>query len=96
MIWEAGCGRILVFVLTLVCLAGCKSLFGTQGPPDDPLFLNKKPLEAKARSSRPVAPAYSEPTPPSNPYVTDRTGVAGPPPKVAPVSGTLDPDDESQ
>jgi hypothetical protein len=93
MIWEAGRGRVLFFVLILACLAGCKSLFGTQGPPDDPLFLNKKPLEAKARSSRPVAPGYAEPTPPINPHVSaDRTG----PDKAAAVAGTLEPEEESQ
>lgn len=91
MIWEASRGRVLVFVLLLACLAGCKGFFGTQGPPDDPLFLNKKPLEAKATTTRPVAPSHSEPMPPINPYASqDRSD---PPRNAAPVSSTFDPDE---
>jgi len=58
----------LTFLLMLLGLTGCKGLFGSPGPPDDPLFLSKKPLEAKAKNSLPTAPPYSEPLPPSNPY----------------------------
>ncbi len=66
----------LSLLLMLLGLAGCKGLFGSPGPPEDPLFLNKKPLEAKAQRSPLVAPAYSEPLPPSNPYVShDRSGL---------------------
>jgi hypothetical protein len=94
MIWAAGTLRVLWFVLMLACLAGCKGLFGAQGPPDDPLFLDKKPLAAKAQSSRPVAPSFAEPVPPINPYVSlDRSGLAGSPRAAAAVSGTFEPDE---
>ncbi len=78
MIWASGRRRVLFFALMLACLAGCKGLFGTQGPPDDPLFLDKKPLEVKAHSGPPVAPAYSEPVPPDNPNASfNRSEPAG-------------------
>jgi hypothetical protein len=94
MIWEAGTLRGLLLLLMLAFLAGCKGLFGTQGPPDDPLFLDKKPLEAKAQSSRPVAPNYSEPVPPINPYVVhDRSGLFGPARNFTAVSDTFEPDE---
>jgi hypothetical protein len=87
MTWEAGRGRLLYALLMLGCLAGCKGLFGTQGPPEDPLFLNKKPLETKPQNARPAAIAYSEPLPPSNPYADQN--LAGPPRKPPPVPGIL-------
>jgi hypothetical protein len=75
MAWAAGRGRFLSALLMLGCLAGCKGLFGSQGLPDDPLFLDKKPLESRAESGPPVALSYSEPAPPSNPYFAkDRAG----------------------
>jgi len=60
----------------LPALTVCKGLFGSRGPPDDQLFLSKKPLEAKAKNSLPTAPPYSEPLPPSNPYARDQAGPA--------------------
>lgn len=66
----------LTFLLMLLGLTGCKGLFGSPGPPDDPLFLSKKPLEARAKSSPPTAPPFSEPLPPSNPYARDHAGPA--------------------
>ena len=90
MIRNAGRGWGLVVVLVLGCLTGCKGLFGTQGPPDDPLFLNKKPLETKAHNARPVALAYSEPLPPLNSHAApDGSGLAGTPRKLSQVPGTL-------
>jgi hypothetical protein len=90
---EAGRVRRLAAVLLVICLAGCRGLFATQGPPDDPLFLDKKPLESKAQSAPPVAVAYSEPAPPANPYFADeRPALAGRPRRphqLGPVPGTL-------
>ena len=60
------------FLLQIVCLLlpmllfGCKGMFGPQGIPDDPLFANGKPAESKAKAGPPVAPPFSEPTPPVN------------------------------
>ena len=88
--WDAGLGRLLAVLLMLGSLTGCKGLFGTQGPPEDPLFLNKKPLEAKAQNARPVTVAFSEPLPPLNPYLSqDRPELAGPPRKSGSVPGVL-------
>jgi hypothetical protein len=47
-------------------LAGCTSLFGSKGLPEDPLFLSRKPIEAKAEMSTPVHISYSEPRLPLN------------------------------
>src|SRR5262249_14308005 len=64
---QASRGRLLSAVLIVGCLAGCKGLFGSQGPPPDPLFLDRKPLEAKAVAAPPLTLAHSEPQPPANP-----------------------------
>src|SRR5207244_3107383 len=69
-----GSRRLLAIVLVL--LAGCKSVFGTQGPPDDPLFVNRKPLESKAVNTAPMAIPHSEVLPAANPYA-DRKVVSG-------------------
>jgi hypothetical protein len=53
-------------LLTLLS-AGC-NLFGPQGLPPDPLFANRKPIEAKATSGPPSATPHSEPAPAANPY----------------------------
>ena len=72
MSWQAGPRRFLIVLLVLGCLGGCKSLFGTPGPPDDPLFISRRPLDAKAERSTPVTVAYSEPAPPANPFLASR------------------------
>ncbi len=67
----AGIGLILA-------LTGCTGIFGRQGLPPDPLFANRKPIEAKAKAGPPTAPAFSEPTPAANPYFAERTRGKGP------------------
>ena len=59
-------GRIGCLQLALWC-AGC-NLFGRQGLPPDPLFANRKPIEAKSQRSPPNAMPFSEPAPAANPY----------------------------
>ena len=99
-----GVARLAAVVLC-TGLAGCQGLFSTHGPPDDPLFLDKKPLEAKAHYAAPVALAYADLSPPANPYFADdRPSLVNrprPPRSLAPVPGTLtnrprtvDPDDD--
>lgn len=77
--------RPLLYVLA-IALAGCKGLFGSQGLPHDPMFLDKQPIVAKAKSAPPQALAYAEPTPPVNPSLAGRPMIAAPP---RPVPGTL-------
>jgi hypothetical protein len=72
MSWVAGPQRFLIVLLVLGCLGGCKSLFGTPGPPEDPLFVSRRPLDAKAERGSPVILAYSEPAPPANPFLASR------------------------
>jgi hypothetical protein len=84
------CPLLCALALT-ICLGGCKGLFGNQGLPRDPMFLDKKPVESKARYSPPVTFAYSEPVPPTHPSGPG-PAYAGPPsapPKSGPVPGTL-------
>jgi hypothetical protein len=50
-------------------LAGCQGFSKSQGLPNDPLFVSKKPMEAKAKLGPPVALAYLEPSLPSDPYL---------------------------
>lgn len=50
------------------CVAGCQGLFGPHGPPEDPLFLRRKPLQAKAQLAPPISLAQSEPHIPANPF----------------------------
>jgi hypothetical protein len=64
--------RYVVAMLVLGCLAGCKGLFGSHGLPEDPLFVDRKPLESKADTARPAAPGWTEPAPPANPYAVQR------------------------
>jgi hypothetical protein len=59
----------LCWAILVPCLPGCKNLFGTDGPPHDPLFLSKTPMTAKAEYAPPVALAYLEPTAPRDPYL---------------------------
>jgi hypothetical protein len=63
-------GLWLSAALLLGCAAGCKGVFGSQGPPDDPLLFHTKPLVAKAEGSRPTTFAYAEPPPPAKPHFT--------------------------
>ncbi len=55
---------------TLLGLAGCKSWFGPPKLPDDPLFLSRTPIEAKAETGPPVPVPYSDPAIPA--YVVPR------------------------
>jgi hypothetical protein len=72
-------GRACLFCVPLLaCLAGCQGIFGNQGVPDDPLFLDKKPLEAKAELAPPIALVYTPLTPPANPYFADERARAAP------------------
>src|SRR5262245_59831220 len=82
---------VLSAVLALGGLAGC-GMFGGQGMPDDPLFLDRKPVEAKAKSAPPAVLAHSEPVPPSNPYFAEeRPKLVGPrtPQKAGQAPGVL-------
>jgi hypothetical protein len=85
----------LQVVVLLVGLAGCKGLFPDPGLPDDPLFIDRKPLEAKARLGPPVPVVVAEPTPPANPYFAgDPLGcAAGPQRREIPGVLTNRPDD---
>src|SRR6187397_3231925 len=53
--------------LLLLGLAGCKGLFGPPALPDDPMFSNRKPVEAKAKIEPPIHLANSQPTMPEIP-----------------------------
>jgi hypothetical protein len=53
-------------------------MFGPQGLPPDPLFANRKPIESKAKTGPPEAIAFSEPTPPINPYFVDHRSPSEP------------------
>jgi hypothetical protein len=89
-------------LLTLCGLTGCSGLFSGHGLPDDPLFISRKPLEAKAVSAPPVVIAHLEPAPPPNPYfaVSHSTSYSRPRPEpgkqTAPDSGAhaADPQDK--
>ncbi len=52
--------RLSVLLLTFL-LAGCQGLLGRQGPPADPLFVNRQPVETKGELTPPTVMAYSEP-----------------------------------
>jgi hypothetical protein len=47
------------------CGIGCKS----PGIPADPMFISRKPVEAKAESASPVAVVYAEPVLPPDPVM---------------------------
>lgn len=59
----------------LLALAGCKGWFGPKDLPEDPLFLSRKPVEAKAELQPPVHVAYAEPAMPVNPLFKNPAGV---------------------
>jgi hypothetical protein len=65
---EAGLARWMIAATLLASIAGCQGLFGRHGLPEDPLFVDRKPLESKADTARAVAPGWTEPAPPTNPY----------------------------
>ena len=67
-------GFLVWVALALAGSGGCKNLFAPPTMPDDPLFLERKPLEAKAQIKPPVATSFAEPVPPPNPYFAN--GVA--------------------
>ncbi len=73
--------RFVCIVLAAGIFAGCKGLFGSQGLPHDPMFLDRSPVEVKAHYEPPVMLAYSEPVPPANPFLAKRPS--------GPVQGTL-------
>jgi predicted small lipoprotein YifL len=54
-------------LLALFALSGCAAIFGPHELPPDPLFANRKPVEAKTISAPPVVTSYSEPVPPAHP-----------------------------
>jgi hypothetical protein len=47
-----------------VSLMGCKSLFAPRGIPDDPLLLNKQPIESKGQVTPERPLVHREPMPP--------------------------------
>jgi hypothetical protein len=59
--------RSLTILLLLLTLCGC-GFFARHGLPDDPLFISRPPLEAKATQAPPSAVVHPEPAPPPNPY----------------------------
>src|SRR5438105_2226546 len=66
-----------LYGVALLSLTGCGTLFTQRGVPDDPLFLSRKPHEAKAVSTAPLVVVHAELTPPPNPYFADNRTVAG-------------------
>jgi hypothetical protein len=70
--------HVSVTLLSLSCLSGCAGLFSSRGLPDDPLFVNRKPLESKAVSAPPIHVAHVEPAPPPNPYFAANRAVPAP------------------
>ena len=63
---------LIVCLLLALAPAGCEALFGRQGLPPDPLFVNRKPIESKAKAGPPVDLPFSEPAPAANPYAAER------------------------
>jgi len=64
---EAGPSMWLIAALLLGSLPGCQALFGRPSLPEDPLFVDRKPLESKTDTTRPPV-GWTEPPPPANPY----------------------------
>lgn len=65
---RTGSGGFLVILFFLSC-AGCQNLFGPKGPPHDPIFVVKKPAEAKPQAGPPTTLAFSEPMLPREPWL---------------------------
>jgi len=64
-------------MLPIFILAGCQGVFGPQGLPKDPLFVNQRPIEGKAKSAAPVGIAAVDPAPPLAPLeITSRPAFA--------------------
>lgn len=57
----------LLAIPPILTLAGCQGLFGSQGPPRDPLFLSVRPVEGKSAGAGPLAVAVAEPSLPPVP-----------------------------
>ena len=74
-----GAWRCLSVVVVALHLMGCKSSTGTHAYPPDPLFVSKKPLEAKAENAPPVTVVSTEQVSPPLPYtaVVARYGPKG-------------------
>ncbi len=60
-------GWLLCALLAGTCLAGCKTSSG-HAYPDDPLFVSKKPIEAKAETAPPTRVASADPVAPTLPF----------------------------
>jgi hypothetical protein len=62
-----------------VCLTLCTGCgaFGHHGVPEDPLFVNRKPIEAHAVSGPPITIARASPVPPANPYFAEPAYATG-------------------
>lgn len=79
---RAGQFILCAFFLPLV---GCQNLFGPKGPPNDPLFVVKKPAETRPQAGPPVTLAYSEPALPLDPWLKqNQPGFADLPPRRIP------------
>ncbi len=58
--------RVWLMAIAMVsCASGCKS----PGIPADPMFISRKPVEAKPETAAPVALVYAEPVLPPDPVV---------------------------
>jgi hypothetical protein len=62
-IWRAW----LLWAILVIGLAGCQGMSSPKGP-QDPLFLSKVPINAKAELAAPVTFAYLEPAMPKDPF----------------------------
>lgn len=60
--WQAG------LLTVMLALPGCKTLFSSEDKPEDPLFLTRKPIEAKANLAPPAHVAYLTPAIPPSPF----------------------------
>jgi hypothetical protein len=79
----------LVAVLVGCWATGCKS----PELPADPLFISRKPIEAKPETAAPVALAYVEPPLPPEPFLMPRFGDR---PQIAQPSATTANDDRQR
>jgi hypothetical protein len=71
---EGSLARCVVAMVLLGGLAGCQALFGRHGLPEDPLFVDRKPLESKVDTTRPLVPVWSEPSPPAPSHPSPAAG----------------------
>jgi len=70
--------------LILAILGGCKA---TRGLPDDPLFVGRKPYEAKVQVRTPIHLAYVDPVIPAIPEGKEERGLAKRKPPLPQVDG---------